>query len=376
MQSAKPPVRRTYGRRVTSSPPRKTMLFTPPPSSPRLASQDESPTRPFQQLSPTHASEIMSSPTPKRILDSDPVEVPSKRARPLSGLDFNLPPNQGPKQATLASFFGPTRRSRAAPPSPSPSGPPTSKNKHKLGTKDRPKLTQLHFMNGAQRSCTECGMSYMRGGEDDRTHAIHHARVTRGIPFPKSREGFDAGTLSWNGGSARLVVAEGRWDDVYSTVDGVLSASPLTPKMREACKLVLAITSSLPLNVKAAKVDGRERIVGVVVAQPIKTAMRVLGNDEDTEDKVDSGGGVVCDPTPLPTPLGIHRLFVVPAYRGCGLARAMLDAASAHTVYGCRFDPKAGQVAFSQPTDSGRAVMQAWGKGAVRVFDEGQLQGR
>lgn len=80
-------------------------------------------------------------------------------------------------------------------------------------------------------------------------------------------------------------------------------------------------------------------------------------------------------PARLPTPLGIHRLFVVPAYRGLGLAREMLDVAAAETVYGCEFDPTKGQVAFSQPTDSGRMVMESWGKGGVRVFvdDESQL---
>lgn len=136
----------------------------------------------------------------------------------------------------------------------------------------------------------------MRGGEDDRTHATHHARVTRGIPLPKCRSGVDAGTVSWQGGSARLLVTEGRWDDVHSTVDGVLSASPLTPRMREACKLVLAVSSCPPPNAKrGTKADGRERIVGVVVAQPIKTAMRVLRTGEDVDNKVDSGGGVVCE---------------------------------------------------------------------------------
>lgn len=80
-------------------------------------------------------------------------------------------------------------------------------------------------------------------------------------------------------------------------------------------------------------------------------------------------------PTRLPTPLGIHRLFTVPAYRGLGLARALLDTAARETVYGCEFDPAAGQVAFSQPTESGRQVMLAWGGDAVRVFvdDESQL---
>jgi N-acetyltransferase len=55
----------------------------------------------------------------------------------------------------------------------------------------------------------------------------------------------------------------------------------------------------------------------------------------------------------------------------------LLDAACAHTIYGCSFDPRRGQVAFSQPTDSGRRMMERWGGGGVRVFvdDESQLEG-
>lgn len=153
-------------------------------------------------------------------------------------------------------------------------------------------------MNGAQKSCTECGMSYIRGGEDDRTHASHHMRVTRGIPWPKSRSGTAAGSVCWKGGSARLVVQDGtgKWDEVHATVDGVLSASPLTPGMRKHCKLILAITSSAPpKGNRWTKEDARERIVGVVVAQPIKHAMRVLVGDEDVDGKVESGGGVMCE---------------------------------------------------------------------------------
>ncbi len=80
-------------------------------------------------------------------------------------------------------------------------------------------------------------------------------------------------------------------------------------------------------------------------------------------------------PTSLPTPLGIHRLFTIPFYRSLGIAQVLLDAAGEHTVYGCTFDPQEGEVAFSQPTESGRAVMEKWGGGGVRVFvdDESQL---
>lgn len=45
-----------------------------------------------------------------------------------------------------------------------------------------------------------------------------------------------------------------------------------------------------------------------------------------------------------------------------------------HTVYGCTFDPTKGEVAFSQPTESGRGVMERWGGGEVRVFVDDQSQ--
>ena len=82
-----------------------------------------------------------------------------------------------------------------------------------------------------------------------------------------------------------------------------------------------------------------------------------------------------CSPKPLATPLGVHRLFTIPSYRSLGLAQLLLDAACANTVYGCTFDPAKGEVAFSQPTESGRATMERWGGGRVRVFvdDESQL---
>lgn len=80
-------------------------------------------------------------------------------------------------------------------------------------------------------------------------------------------------------------------------------------------------------------------------------------------------------PKRLDTPLGIHRVFTIPTYRSLGIAQLLLDAACRYTVYGCSFDPLKGQVAFSQPTNSGRGVMTKWGQGQVRVFvdDESQL---
>jgi len=135
----------------------------------------------------------------------------------------------------------------------------------------------------------------------------------------------------------------------------------------------------------------KERVVSVVVAQPIKWAMRVLKPNEGKGGQVvDSGEGVLCEyvtslvhtsrraddrSTPLPTPLGIHRLFTIPTYRSIGLAKLLLNAACENTIAGTSFDPRMGEVAFSQPTNSGRITMEKWGGGEVRVFvdDESQL---
>ena len=47
-------------------------------------------------------------------------------------------------------------------------------------------------------------------------------------------------------------------------------------------------------RVLTGKGKGMERIIGVVVSQPIETAMRVLKEGEEG-NSVDSGGGVLCE---------------------------------------------------------------------------------
>lgn len=190
-------------------------------------------------------------------------------------------------------------------------------------------------------------MEWMRG-VDDEVHAQHHSCVLDGVPVTKAQ------MSSWTlvaskplrKGSASIFMADyaaGKVTEACDAVDRVLSAATLPAEVREKCKVFLSVVGT--------------RIVGVTVSQPIKHAMAV------TED---SGDAVKCDPKRLPTPLGIHRVFTVPSFRGQGLAVAMLDAAAEHTVYGRSFKPE--ETAFSQPTEGGRKVMRKWGVG--RVFEE------
>jgi N-acetyltransferase len=85
---------------------------------------------------------------------------------------------------------------------------------------------------------------------------------------------------------------------------------------------------------------------------------------------VDVGAGLFCHPTPLPTPLGILRIFVSSSHRRQGIASKLLSAAAETFIHGCPLDPLKGHVAFTQPTGDGSAVMHQWGGGGVRIYEE------
>ncbi|KAF8899827.1 hypothetical protein CPB84DRAFT_1680939, partial [Gymnopilus junonius] len=157
------------------------------------------------------------------------------------------------------------------------------------------------------------------------------------------------------------------------TVNLSLSAPALPSPVLKSSKAYLFL---LPHETQAH----RERIVGCIIAQHISTAMEIVlpplsSKSSDSSEilsaiPVDTSTGLFCSPTPLPTPMGISRLFVSSSHRRLGIARALLDAAAATFVHGCPLDPALGQVAFTQPTSMGQAVMKSWGKGGVRVYEE------
>ncbi|WVO13194.1 hypothetical protein L204_100806 [Cryptococcus depauperatus] len=268
-------------------------------------------------------------------------------------------------------------------------------------------MTQMHLTHlPLLHTCQECGMSFVRGGQDEGIHVLHHTRVLRGIIWEgvKKGEGKDWRVIDNDvpfgqgrgSGTGKVIVVDGSYgrnklSEVLQTVDRVLSAPPLSAAILETCKIFLFITACPPpppknpakrlkLDPVVSKGGHKERVVSVVVAQGIKWGMRVIkdGDQYEGEEKlVESGGfgSVRCDPAPLPTSLGIHRLYTAPLYRSHSISLHLLNASLEHTIYGCHFDPKQGQVAFSQPTESGRRVMEKWGEGNVRVFvdDESQL---
>ncbi|KDR72537.1 hypothetical protein GALMADRAFT_73748 [Galerina marginata CBS 339.88] len=278
----------------------------------------------------------------------------------------------------------------------------TANSKPRALSKPKPKaqkaLTQLHFNidQSILRTCKLCDLSYTKGAPDDEAlHRAHCSRVRQGMEWGREeekdrmrgaenviRELKTDVKLKGSKKKGRVICLPAdvggklgaKLTTLFQTINISLSSPelPLSALQCSKAYLFLLPHETLPY---------RERIVGCVIAQRISTAMAVvpmpLPSNESTcvteaatPIPVDAATNLFCSPTPLPTPMGISRLFVSSSHRRLGIARTLLDAAAATFIHGCPLDSCNGQVAFSQPTGMGQAVMKSWGKGGVRVFEE------
>ncbi|KAI6109953.1 hypothetical protein F5141DRAFT_1278236 [Pisolithus sp. B1] len=270
-------------------------------------------------------------------------------------------------------------------------------------------LTQLHFVldSSVLRACTLCGLSYTRGAPDDEAlHRSHCGRVQRGMEWGREeeRESLKAGVTEIsanvrikNGTCGRIICFPAnvggrigsKLANLLETINLALTSPPLTKPVLDNSKAYLFLIPSQTNSY-------REKIVGCVIAQRISTAMAIASSEEtaiarthhgndtfpDVSPKslvakpmtslvaVDVASGLFCHPAALSTPLGIPRLFVSSSHRRQGIATRLLTAAAETFIHGCPLDPLKGEVAFTQPTEGGNAVMKSWGKGFVRIYEE------
>ncbi|KAI0332109.1 hypothetical protein GY45DRAFT_1433406 [Cubamyces sp. BRFM 1775] len=343
------------------------------------------------------------------------------------------PPSSPPSELTSPPSSS-LKRKRPFTDRPPEANTPTKKprrtlisGKAKTGAADKakskqPKLTQLHFSldTPTLRTCPLCDLSYTRGAPDDEAlHKAHCARVQRGLEWGKEeeREAARAGVeelesnikLS-NGSRGRIICFRpdvggkigAKLSILLETIRLALSSPPLSPAVLQRCKIYLFLMSKPGVGIV------REKIVGCVVAQRISKAMAIakpsevsaqtrpssqslpdittqssqdaLSHEDASQSSppattllpVDSSTNLYVHPTPLPTPLGIPRLFVSSAHRRLGIASRLLSAAAATFILGCPLNPARGEVAFTQPTGAGKAVLEAWGHGGVRIYEEEQ----
>ncbi|KAG8684746.1 hypothetical protein FRC09_015175 [Ceratobasidium sp. 395] len=341
---------------------------------------------------------------PRATLSSPPPAAPRT-------LSTTLLTRKRPLKGDLRSFFETDRPTKKLKFNPNPRKESTSTSSCSSENSMTPvTLTQLHFLTSKPIlvTCKLCDLSYTRGApEDEELHRTHCLRVSRGMEWSREERNLEKPIGSGaaevelveersilpNGVVGRIVrircdVAKGKLGQkvnvLLSTVNRALSAPSLPEDSLGSTKAYVLIVPGATPKSNASKGSPRhvsERIVGCVVASRITKAMRVLDAHELETSKVpksdlvcvdidDSDGNVYCDPLPIAATLGIPRLFVVPSHRRQGIAQKLLDAAAKTAIWGCPLDPASGQIAFSQPTASGRAVMKSWGGQNIRIYNE------
>ncbi|KAI0306538.1 hypothetical protein B0F90DRAFT_1623082 [Multifurca ochricompacta] len=315
------------------------------------------------------------------------------RKRPLSErLSFHNTPQHLKRARTTTSTSSSTPATK-------------HKKKHKYKSKEdrAPKnLTQLHFTldSSVLRTCPLCDLTYTKGAPEDETlHSSHCARVQRGMQWRRDEERtaveaqvceVATGVKLKDGNSGRIISinadASGKIGSklaaLLQTISLHLSSPPLTRDVLRTSKVYLFLLPS-------KRSLSCETIAGCAIATHISTAMAVAspaevqGHPTNTSSSVnpippptarlvsvDPSSSLFCKPEPLSTPMGIPRLFVPSAYRRRDIALRLLDAAAATFVHACPLDPHRGEVAFTQPTASGKALMEKWGRGGARIYQE------
>ena len=349
----------------------------------------------------TYGSKKMTQPRPPL---SSPVsgaeESPPARKRPLREYSLNL---------SLEHLTPPLKRVKTS-----------HKSKENVNSKSKQtSLTQLHFCidQTILRTCSHCNLTYTKGAPDDeRLHRTQCARIQRGMEWGREeeKEGLKnglsqvcTGVKLKDGSMGRIIcfradvggkmgskvcrsthprgqghaiLNEFQLTSLLETINLTLSSPPLSPATLHESKAYLFLLPS-------STTSSREKIAGCVIAQRISTAMEIAssadceaacGPSPDATRTpptaalvaVDTSTGLFCHPAPIPTPLGIPRLFVPLAHRRQGIASHLLSAAAKTFIHGCPLDPRKGQVAFTQPTGDGNAVMTRWGGGRVRIYEE------
>ena len=174
-------------------------------------------------------------------------------------------------------------------------------------------------------------------------------------------------------------------NEVLETIDTALGAASLFPRSDSEAevpplKLFLAVGAGRVLGGAVVTTHIEEGKARSVVEGGGEGAMQGARMDKEAASLCLSSSALSSAQTP---PLGIHRIYVLPSLRRCGLGLRLLDAAVEHSLYGVgakqlreslKMREGEGEIqevpllAFSQPTESGERLARAW----LRAQGEGQ----
>ncbi|XP_022888465.1 protein CHROMOSOME TRANSMISSION FIDELITY 7-like isoform X1 [Olea europaea var. sylvestris] len=260
---------------------------------------------------------------------------------------------------------------------------------------------QLHLEVGQSNfllhTCKECGFKYATGDEgDERIHKTVHKNYTHGISFKgwRNEKIIDVPLLE----RGRIILVQG--DDPHTQQNKIQDIVKMMEMelgdgwiLHKNCKVYLFVSS--------------QRVSGCLVTESITKAYRISTNsvikkdDSDTaketrtssvslqfgnvsfereiirrdssavESEKGIDGIILCEDEAVPAVCGIRAIWVAPYNRRKRIATNLLEAARKSFHTGVTLEHT--QLAFSQPTSLGKALISSYTGGSFLVYTTADL---
>ncbi|XP_010590649.1 N-acetyltransferase ESCO2 [Loxodonta africana] len=202
---------------------------------------------------------------------------------------------------------------------------------------------QKHF--GAT-TCKSCGMIYSASNpEDELQHAQYHQRFLEGIKYAGWKKERVVAEF-WDGKIVLVLPHDPNYairkvEDVQELVDDELGFHQVIPRCPNKTKTFLFISDE-------------KKVVGCLIAEPIKQAFRVLSEPTGPESpsSKECHRAWQCSNVPQPAVCGISRIWVFRLKRRKRIARRLVDTLRNCFMFGCFLSTD--EIAFSDPTPDGK----------------------
>ncbi|XP_004682586.1 PREDICTED: N-acetyltransferase ESCO2 [Condylura cristata] len=194
--------------------------------------------------------------------------------------------------------------------------------------------------------CKSCGMIYVASSpEDELQHAQHHHRFLEGVKYTGWKKERIVAEY-WDGKIVLVLPHDPSYalrkvEDVQELVDTELGFHQVVPRCPNKTKTFLFISDE-------------KKVVGCLIAEPIKQAFRVLSEPADpgATNSKECHRAWQCSDVPEPAVCGISRIWVFRLKRRKRIARRLVDTLRNCFMFGCFLSTN--EIAFSDPTPDGK----------------------
>ncbi|XP_062939226.1 N-acetyltransferase ESCO2 [Cynocephalus volans] len=194
--------------------------------------------------------------------------------------------------------------------------------------------------------CRSCGMIYTASSpEDEMRHVQYHHRFVEGIKYAGWKKERVVAEF-WDGKIVLVLPCDPSYairkvEDVQELVDNELGFQQVVLRYPNKTKTFLFISDE-------------KRVVGCLIAEPIKQAFRVLSEPTGPESpsSKECNRAWQCSNVPESAVCGISRIWVFRLKRRKRIARRLVDTLRNCFMFGCFLSTD--EIAFSDPTPDGK----------------------